>query len=128
HIVDIRTRLRPPSLEELFPSFIRVRRSEVILFTRQLATFVRVGMPIIDGMAVLRDQAGSHLMRHALTEMITDLGAGAALSASMAKFPRIFSALYVDMIRSAEVSGNLDEVLRQLASYMARDESAVPKV
>ena len=128
HIVDIRARLRLPSLEDLFPSFVKVRRSEVILFTRQLATFVRVGMPILDGMAVLRDQAGSSLMRRALTEMIADLGTGAALSAAMARFPRIFSSLYVDMIRSAEISGNLDDVLRQLASYMARDESAVRKI
>ncbi len=128
HVVDIHTRLRMPTLEELFPSFVRVRRSEVILFTRQLATFVRVGMPIVEGLTVLRDQCGSALMRRALTEMITDLGAGAALSAALARFPRIFPPLYVDMIRSAEVSGNLDEVLRQLATYMARDEGAKRKV
>ncbi|HYW22785.1 MAG TPA: type II secretion system F family protein [Terriglobales bacterium] len=128
HIVDIRTRTQMPSLEELFPSFVRVRRSEVILFTRQLATFVRVGMPIVEGLGVLRDQAGSNVMKRALGEMIMDLGTGAALSAAMARFPRIFPALYVDMIRSAEVSGNLDEVLRQLATYMARDEGAKRKV
>jgi type IV pilus assembly protein PilC len=128
HIVDISTRLKRPSMDELFPSIVRVRRNEVILFTRQLATFVRVGMPIVEGLTVLRDQAGSGLMRRALTEMIIDLGAGAALSAAMARFPRIFPALYVDMIRSAEVSGNLDEVLRQLATYMARDEGAKRKV
>ena len=56
-IVDIRARLRMPTLEELFPSVIRVRRPEVILFTRQLATFVHVGMPMMEGLAVLRDQA-----------------------------------------------------------------------
>lgn len=128
HIVDIHARLRVPALEDLFPSFVRVRRSEVILFTRQLATFVRVGMPIVEGLAVLREQAGSNLMKRALNEMITDLGNGAALSAALARFPRIFPALYVDMIRSAEVSGNLDEVLRQLALYMARDEGARRKV
>jgi len=128
HIVDIHARLRRPTLEDLFPSFVRVRRSEVILFTRQLATFVRVGMPIVEGLAVLREQAGSDLMKRALKEMIVDLGNGAALSAAMARFPRIFPALYVDMIRSAEVSGNLDEVLRQLALYMARDEGARRKV
>jgi type IV pilus assembly protein PilC len=128
HIVDISTRLRMPALEDLFPSFVRVRRSEVILFTRQLATFVRVGMPIVEGLSVLRDQAGSALMKRALTEMILDLGTGASLSAAMARFPRIFPALYVDMIRSAEVSGNLDDVLRQLATYMARDEGAKRKV
>jgi type IV pilus assembly protein PilC len=128
HIVDIHTRLRMPTLEDMFPSVVRVRRSEVILFTRQLATFVRVGMPIVEGLAVLREQASSNLMKKALGEMIADLGNGAALSAAMARFPRIFPALYVDMIRSAEVSGNLDEVLRQLATYMARDEGARRKV
>ena len=128
HVVDIHTRLPRPTLEELFPSVLRVSRNEVILFTRQLATFVRVGMPIVEGLRVLRDQASSTLMKRALTEMIADLGTGSALSAAMARFPRIFPALYVDMIRSAEVSGNLDEVLRQLAAYMARDEGAKRKV
>ncbi len=128
HIVDIQTRLRMPTLEELFPSFVRVKPSEVIVFTRQLATFVRAGIAIVEGLTVLRDQAGSALMKRALTEMITDLGAGTSLSASMAAFPRIFPPLYVDLIRSAEMSGNLDEVLRQIAAYMARDESAKRRV
>lgn len=127
-IVDIRSRLRLPSMDELFPSFMRVRRGEVILFTRQLATFIRVGMPMLEGLAVLRDQSSSGIMKRALDEMIQDLGTGASLSASMAKFPRIFPKLYVDMIRSAEVSGNLDDVLRQLALYMSRDESAARKI
>jgi type IV pilus assembly protein PilC len=82
----------------------------------------------MEGMAVLRDQAGSGPMRRALDSMIHDLGAGTSLSAAMAKFPRIFPSLYVDMIRSAELSGNLDDVLRQLANYMSRDESAMRKV
>ena len=128
HIVDIRARLRLPTLEELFPSFVRVRTNEVIIFTRQLATFVRVGIAIVEALTVLRDQAGSNLMKRALTEMIADLGTGASLSAAMARFPRIFPPLYVDLIRSAEVSGNLDEVLKQLAAYMARDESAKRRV
>lgn len=128
HIVDIRARLRLPTLEEVFPSFVRVRTNEVIIFTRQLATFVRVGIAIVEALTVLRDQAGSNLMKRALTEMIADLGTGASLSAAMARFPRIFPALYVDLIRSAEVSGNLDEVLKQLAAYMARDESAKRRV
>jgi len=128
HIVAIRTPRRAPTRYELMPSIFRVTRAEVILFTRQLATFVRVGMPILDGLAVLRDQAGSQPMRHALTEMIRDLGTGSSLSGAMSKFPLIFSRLYVDMVRSAEVSGNLDEVLKQLALYMGREESALRKV
>jgi type IV pilus assembly protein PilC len=105
-----------------------VRRGELILFTRQLATFVAVGMPMLEGMAVLRDGSGSGMMKSALDTIIQDLATGTSLSASMAKFPRIFPSLYVDMIRSAEVSGNLDDVLRQLASYMSRDQNAARKI
>lgn len=117
-----------PTLDEALPSLVRVKRSEVILFTKQLATFVRVGIPMMEGLGVLREQAGSPLMQRALGEIIAHLGAGESLSNALARFPAIFSGLYVDMIRSAEVSGNLDDVLRQLAGYMARDEGAMRKV
>ena len=129
YIVDVRSKRVPlPHLAELFPSVFRVRRSEVILFTRELATFVRVGISILDGLTVLRDQASSRRMRAALDEMITSISTGSSLSGAMARRPAIFSALYVDMIRSAEVSGNLDETLRQLATYMTRDESSLRKL
>jgi type IV pilus assembly protein PilC len=121
-------RWRLPTFEEAFPSFVRVKRSEVILFTKQLATFVRVGIPMMEGLSVLREQATTSIMQRALGEIIAQLGAGVALSDAMAKFPAIFSGLYVDMIRSAEVSGNLDDVLRQLAGYMSRDEGSMRKV
>jgi type IV pilus assembly protein PilC len=128
HIIDIRPHRRARSLHELFPTFLRVKRSEVILFTRQLATFIRVGMPMLEGLAVLREQAASQQLKSAIAQVITDIRGGAALSSALARHPSIFSELYVDMVRSAEVSGNLDEVLRQLAVYMYRDESAARKV
>jgi type IV pilus assembly protein PilC len=128
-IVNIRSRrFSFPPLEELFPSLIKVRRAELILFSRQLATFVQVGVPMLEGLAVLRDQAASRLMKKALTEIISDITTGLSLSGAMSKLPTIFPPLYVQMIRTAEVGGNLDEVLRQLASYMARDESSAKKI
>ena len=129
YVVKIeRSRWKLPSVEEAFPTFVRVKRSEVILFTKQLATFVRVGIPMMEGLSVLREQAGSAIMQKALGDITAQLGAGVSLSDAMAKFPAIFSNLYVDMIRSAEVSGNLDDVLRQLAGYMSRDEGSMRKV
>ena len=129
YVVKIeRARWTLPTLEEAMPSFVRVKRSEVILFTKQLATFVRVGIPMMEGLNVLREQAGSKILQGALGEVIAQLGAGVSLSDALARFPAIFSSLYVDMIRSAEVSGNLDEVLRQLAGYMSRDEGSMRKV
>jgi type IV pilus assembly protein PilC len=129
HIVSIREpRFQLPALDRLFPNFLGVRRSEVILFTRQLATFVRVGVPILDGLGVLKAQSSSPGMQRAIGEIISDIGSGVSLSTSMARHPDVFSRLYQDMVRSAEVSGNLDEVLKQLATYMSRDESALRKI
>lgn len=128
HVVDIRERRPRPAIHEMFPTFVHVKRTEVILFTRQLATFVRVGMAMLDGLAVLRDQATSALFRKALTEIIGDIRAGASLSTALSHHPKIFNELYVDMVRSAEVSGNLDDVLQQLATYIYRDASALRKV
>jgi type IV pilus assembly protein PilC len=128
-IVDVKDRrVNPPSLEKLFPTAFRVRRSELILFTRELATFVRVGISILDGLTVLRDQAGSRLMRRAVGQMITDITTGSPVSGAMGRHPHIFPGLYVDMVRSAEVSGRLDETLRQLAIYMGREESSARKL
>ncbi|MBO0729896.1 MAG: type II secretion system F family protein, partial [Acidimicrobiaceae bacterium] len=74
------------------------------------------------------DQASSRLMRKALTELIRDITAGSSLSVAMSRLPTVFPELYVEMIRAAEVSGHLDEVLRQLAYYMSRDESSIRKI
>ncbi len=128
-IVDIKQRrFRMPSLHQVFPTFFRVRKSEIILLTRQLATFVKVGVPLLDAFAVLHEQTGSKELKSALQDMMVDLGQGRPLSLAMSHHSRIFNRLYVDMVRAAEVSGELDEVLNQLASYMMRDDTASRKI
>jgi type IV pilus assembly protein PilC len=128
-IVDIRPRhLQLPSLHQLFPTFLKVRKSEIILLTRQLATFVKVGVPLLDAFAVLHEQSSSKELRAALQDMMVDLGQGRPLSVAMSHHPRIFNRLYVDMIRAAEVSGELDLVLDQIATYMLREDTATRRI
>jgi type IV pilus assembly protein PilC len=128
-IVDVRPRrLRMPPLHELFPTFVRVRKSEIILLTRQLATFVKVGVPLLDAFAVLHEQTGSKELRAAIQDMMVDLGQGRPLSLAMSHHSRIFTRLYVDMVRAAEVSGELDVVLDQLAAYMMREDTALRRI
>jgi type IV pilus assembly protein PilC len=67
-------------------------------------------------------------LRAALQEMSVDVGEGRTLSTSMAQHPRIFNTLYVDMVRAAEVSGNLDDVLMQIAGYMTREDAATRRI
>ncbi|HLH71425.1 MAG TPA: type II secretion system F family protein [Candidatus Dormibacteraeota bacterium] len=125
HVVEIRRHRRLPRLEELLPNLVGVGRVELIILTQQLAALTRAGIPILDSLAVLREQAESRLMRHALEEMMADLGAGAGLSEALARHPGVFPRLYPGMVRAAETGGELHETLRQLAAHLSREESAM---
>ncbi|HKC19780.1 MAG TPA: type II secretion system F family protein, partial [Candidatus Dormibacteraeota bacterium] len=93
-----------------FPTFFRVKTADLILFSRQLATFIRVGVPITDAIRLLQDASGSGAFRAALEDIHHDLEGGESFSAAIAHHPSVFNELYVDMVRAAEYSGTLDRV------------------
>lgn len=111
-----------------FPTFFRVKTADLVLFSRQLATFIRVGVPITDAIKLLQSASGSGAFRAALDDIDQDLEAGEAFSAAIAHHPGVFNQLYVDMVRAAEYSGTLDRVLLQVAAYLQRQDSALKKL
>jgi type IV pilus assembly protein PilC len=111
-----------------FPTFFRVSTSDLILFSRQLSTFLRVGVPITDAIKLLQDASGSGAFRAALGDICEDLDAGEAFSTSIRHHPTVFNELYVDMVRAAEYSGTLDKVLSQVATYLQRQDTAIKKL
>ena len=110
------------------PTFFRVRTSDLVLFSRQLATFLRVGVPITDAIKLLQGGTKSGPFKAALDDIHDDLDSGESFSAAVAHHPNVFNQLYVDMIRAAEFSGSLDTVLVQIASYLQRQDSAIKKL
>jgi type IV pilus assembly protein PilC len=111
-----------------FPTFFRPKTADLVLFSRQLATFIRVGVPITDAISLLKGASGSGAFRAALQEIGEDLDAGESFSTAIAHHPNVFNQLYVDMIRAAEYSGTLDRVLIQVANYLQRQDSALRKL
>jgi type IV pilus assembly protein PilC len=111
-----------------FPTFFRVKTADLILFSRQLATFIRVGVPITDAIKLLQSASGSGAFRAALGDIHHDLEGGEAFSAAIAQHPSVFNELYVDMVRAAEYSGTLDRVLLQVAAYLQRQDTAIKKL
>ena len=111
-----------------FPTFFKVKTSDLILFSRQLATFIRVGVPITDAIRLLQGASTSGPFRVALAEISQDLEAGEAFSTAIAHHPIVFDQLYVDMVRAAEYSGTLDRVLIQVAGYLQRQDTAIKKL
>jgi type IV pilus assembly protein PilC len=110
------------------PTFFRVSTADLVLFSRQLSTFIKVGVPITDAIKLLQDASGSGAFRAALEDICEDLDAGEAFSTSIQHHPNVFNQLYVDMVRAAEYSGTLDRVLAQVASYLQRQDTAIKKL
>ena len=111
-----------------FPTFFKVKTSDLIVFSRQLATFIRVGVPITDAIRLLQGASNSGAFRSALEDICQDLESGEAFSTAIASHPIVFDQLYVDMVKAAEYSGTLDRVLLQIASYMQRQDTAIKKL
>jgi type IV pilus assembly protein PilC len=116
-------------LYQSMPTFFGgVNPEELILFTRQLSTFLKVGVPLTDGIRLLQDESGSIGFRAALDKIVEDLDSGDSLSQALGKHPRVFDRLFVDMVRAAEVGGNLEDVLLQIAAYQQRAQSALKRL
>ena len=99
----------------------RVARAEVMRFSRELAAFVRAGIPITEGFRVIASSATSRHWRRALFEMRDVLAEGVQLSDALAAYEDVFPAYYLGVIQSAEMTGRLDIALDLLSSYIERD-------
>src|SRR5262249_55058762 len=98
--------------------FQRVKPQEVAVFTRQLATLLKAGIPLAEGLAALVDQSDNDKFKTALGDIKQKVNEGKALADSMGDHPKIFPELYVNMIRAGETAGNLDSVLARLADFL----------
>lgn len=102
----------------------KVPRKEIMHFSRQLSVFMTAGIPIMEGLEVIEQETNEKLMKRVLHEMIEDLRAGDTFAAAAASHPEAFPSFYVGILESAELTGNLDTVLNQLADYIERDVEA----
>ncbi len=114
--------LRAPAGPERVVRKVRVRSSEITIFSRQLASLLKSGVPILDGLSIIREQSESAGLKGMLQYVGDEVKDGSPLSASLQRYPHIFSSLFVAMIRAGEDSGNLPEVLLRIAAYRARQE------
>src|SRR5580692_1568860 len=106
----------------------KVPRQDVMNFTRQLAVFMRAGIPIMEALEVIVEETQNKMLKGILNEMVDSLRAGDTFAAAAAAHPQAFPSFYVGILESAELTGNLDNVLNQLADYIDRDQKARGKV
>lgn len=112
--------------KELTPP--RVKREEVMHLSRQLGAFIRAGLPLIDAVHILGEEARNSSVRKMMRTVEDGLRSGEKLSDCFDRHPKIFPEFYRGILRSAELTGKLDEVLEQLAAYLERDLEARRKI
>jgi type IV pilus assembly protein PilC len=106
----------------------KVPKQDVLNFTRQLAVFMRAGIPIMEALEVIVEETQGKLLKKILLELIDSLRAGDTFAAACSAHPEAFPNFYVGILESAELTGNLDIVLNQLADYIERDTKARAKI
>lgn len=106
----------------------KVKKKELMHFTRQLAVFVKAGIPLTDALVTIGDETEDVALRRCLGDMIDDLRNGGLLSVSAANHPEAFPEYYVGILQAAELTGRLDESLESLAGYLEREIDTRSKV
>jgi len=97
-------------------------------FTRQLSILQDAGLPIVRSLKILAGQSKPGKLKNALLDTTEEIEGGATLSEAMAKSPKVFSRLYVNMIKAGEAGGALEVILRRLSEFLERSESLKKKV
>ncbi|HEX2032034.1 MAG TPA: type II secretion system F family protein [Actinomycetota bacterium] len=101
----------------------KVKLKDLALFSRQFATMINSGLPLLRSLAILEEQTQSSQLTKVIADVRVEVEQGTALSAAMGKHPKAFPALYVAMCRAGETSGTLDQVLLRLAETLEREVS-----
>jgi type IV pilus assembly protein PilC len=106
----------------------RVKRVEIMHLSRQLGAFIHAGLPLVEAVHTLGAESANSSMRRMMAEVEDRLRGGDTLSNCFDAHPKIFPEYYRGILRSAELTGELDTVLEQLAKYLERDEEARRKI
>jgi len=106
----------------------KVKPKVTMIFTRQLATLIDAGLPLLRGLTVLGKQEPNPVLRSTVNALADSVQTGATFSESLAQHPRIFNKLYVNMVKAGELGGVLEVVLTRLAEYMEKAHKLKNKI
>jgi type IV pilus assembly protein PilC len=114
--------------KDILAPFKKVKLSDLVVFSRQLATLINAGLPIVRSLHVLSEQTGNQQLKNVVVQVRKEVEAGLSFSQALEKHPEVFSRLYVEMVKAGEIGGMLDGVLLRIADQLERDQELRRKV
>ncbi|MBI1292581.1 type II secretion system F family protein [bacterium] len=108
--------------------FHRITSKHLMTFTRQLATLIDAGLPIIRSLNILHEQVESAIFKEKIEDIIKTIEGGGSLSEAFGRHPKVFDNLYVNMVRAGEIGGVLEAVLNKIAEFLEKAQALKGKV
>src|ERR687893_1643876 len=114
--------------KDILAPFKGIRLADLVVFSRQLATMINAGLPIVRALYVLSEQTENPKLKDVVVAVRKDVEAGSSLSEALEKHPKVFSRLYTEMVKAGEIGGILDGVLLRVADQLEKDQDLRRKV
>jgi type IV pilus assembly protein PilC len=106
----------------------RIKTRDIVIFTRQFATMINAGLPLVQSLNILAQQTENKALAEVTKQVVYDVESGNTLADAFSKHPKAFSALYVNMVAAGEAGGILDTILLRLATFLEKNDALVRKV
>ncbi len=119
---------KPVEINIRLPGSTGVKRKDLVVFTRQFATMIDAGLPLVQCLEILGTQSPNPVFRGIIKSVKEKVESGATLADGLAEHPKVFDELYCELVRAGEVGGILDTILNRLAAYIENADKLVRKV
>lgn len=106
----------------------RIKSKDKVLFSRQLSTLINAGLPLVQSLRNVSSQTQNKALQAIIGRIIVDVEAGSAFSAALAKYPKAFNEVFVNLVAAGEASGTLDKALERIADQQEKDAEIISKI
>ncbi len=106
----------------------KITAKDVVIFTRQFSTMIDAGLPLVQGLTILAEQTENKTFQNVLKRVTKDVEGGSSLAEALKKHPKVFDALYVNLVAAGEIGGILDTILQRLAAYIEKAEKLKTRI
>src|SRR6266702_2054357 len=127
-MVVVQVRAAPREFKLNFKIGGGVKTRDIVVLTRQFATMINAGLPLVQALDILAQQTENKILADVTRQVVYDVESGHTLADALRKHPRAFSDLYVNMVAAGEAGGILDTILVRLAEFLEKNDAIVRKV
>lgn len=125
-MIVVKVQQAPKDIKLSFGGGVTTR--DIVIFTRQFATMINSGLPLVQALDILSEQSENKMLKDVTRQIVYDVESGHTLADALRKHPKAFTELYVNMVAAGEAGGILDTILLRLATFMEKNDALVRKV